>query len=118
MNINYIILLKGEIKVMREFNVSSYLQPYVETILERRNIVFQSKKNKIQLNLSGTKFHRIVNRAKCEALMHGKHPDSGIMYIMPYENMDEIARETGYTAFYPYPIKSEENICWGLKVPQ
>lgn len=54
---------------MRQFKVRADLRPYIENILSRRNIDFLHRgEEALAVDLSGNQFHKIITRAKCEAL--------------------------------------------------
>lgn len=50
----------------KKFKVASDLQPYVENVLLRRNIKFDSTEGSITAAVSGNYFHKVIVRARCE----------------------------------------------------
>ena len=50
----------------KTFRVASDLQSYVENILLRRNIKFDSAEGSITAAISGNYFHKVIIRARCE----------------------------------------------------
>lgn len=68
---------------MRHFKkAKEELIPYINKILERKNIDYFYRDNEIIVDLSGNQFHKIVTRAKCEMLNErmGWITDIHIMY--------------------------------------
>lgn len=50
----------------RTFKVASDLKPYVENILLRRGVEFDSAEASIIAAISGNYFHKVIIRARCE----------------------------------------------------
>lgn len=88
----------------RVFKVSQDLKPYIRRILYERHISFKFFKEddiwKVQVPLSGQRFHEVVQRAKCEKLSE----DTGILHLTKKESEDEtrtasILKEKGKSSF-------------------
>lgn len=71
---------------MNTFKISSTLKKNIIDILKRRNINYILHDNSIEIDLSGTKFHKIVTRAKMEKLTEERH--SKIPYVH-FSEMDD-----------------------------
>ena len=55
--------------MVRVYNSSLFLLPYVEKVLKRDNVSYKVKRSnnpKIEANLTGKQFHRVVQDARCE----------------------------------------------------
>lgn len=76
---------------MREFNISKTLQASVENVLQRRNIEYTIKDNKIFIDCSGEQFHKIVRRARMEKLQEERN--LSVPLIHPDEINDGIVLE-------------------------
>lgn len=90
---------------MRTFRVSKALRQYVNGVLKRKNVPYQYIEKKGELliqveGLSGTQFHKIVQRAKCEK----KSLETGSLYITKEESENpaaftELMQVSGRTSF-------------------
>lgn len=68
---------------MRKFKVRENLMPYIEKILERRGIDYLHREdNTLLVDLSGNQFHKVVTRAKCEALNDKENLDERHTYYV------------------------------------
>lgn len=80
---------------MREFKVSNALLASVSNVLTRRGVEFQITQRDGQYychtNISGTKFHKCIVRAKCEQIT--KDRNSSIPYIAHSELEDDLVKE-------------------------
>ena len=70
----------------KKFKISPELKPYIRQLMARSEYHFRIKTEGDQLylitNISGTKFHNIVQRAKCMKLSE----ETGIMHVTKRES--------------------------------
>lgn len=91
-------------KPYRIFNISTELKPYLEDVLIRNDIFFIYRgPNKIRVEASGTQFHKMVIRAKCEKLNYDNHLDvEETYYVSKIEKIWKLY-DLGYLTFIEYP---------------
>ena len=87
----------------RLFKVSKELRPYLEKVLERDNVNYCYRKDKIKVPLSSNNFHKKILRAKCEKLNYEKGlSEEETYYISKAESIKELGKY-GYLTYREYP---------------
>lgn len=88
----------------RIFNISKGLKPYLENVLSRNDIRYMFRgPEKIIVPLSGTQFHKMVIRAKCEKLNDEEHLSEEETYFVPKIESEYLLTKLGYNFFREYP---------------
>ena len=92
---------------MRTFNTSSELAPYLVIVLDYLGIPYMLNKKedayKMDVDMSGTKFHKVVQLATCEKMYHEKPSHLPHIPRWAYKHPDlmkiirERARQQGFT---------------------
>lgn len=97
---------------MREFKINENLRPYIEKVLERRDINYINRPGVIIVELTGNQFHKVITRAKCERLNEVKNLDyRHTYYVSKIENQTKIQSENPEWEFFlDYPFEDPDTI--------
>ena len=97
------------INLMENNSKKEELIPYINKILERKNIDYFYRDNEIIVDLSGNQFHKIVTRAKCEMLNEKDGLDNRhTYYVSKAENIARLMSDNPeYEFFIEYPYNPD-----------